>query len=38
MSAPRTETSSMAFTLRAQVRHPLVLLSQKQTIDAANFT
>jgi hypothetical protein len=28
MSAPSTETSSMAFTLKARVRHPLVLLSQ----------
>jgi len=28
MSAPRTQTSSMAFTLGLQVRHPLVLLSQ----------
>ena len=28
MSAPSTETSSMAFTHLPQVRHPLILLSQ----------
>ena len=28
MPAPSTKTSSMAFTLKARVRHPLVLLSQ----------